>query len=80
MISIWGDYIDCLLFRLGGIAHCNKEAKINIVTYPYYRRHRDYFEELNKRAIVIVVDKERDVFEEEVKRLSRLALGVELKI
>ena len=80
MISIWGNIIDCLAFKLVGVNSCNKEEKINIVTLKTYEKNKKFFDELNKRAIVIVIDKEKDVFEEEVKRLSRLALGIELKV
>ena len=80
MISIWGNIIDCLAFKLVGVNSCNKAEKINIVTLKTYEKNKKFFDELNKRAIVIVIDKEKDVFEEEVKRLSRLALGIELKV
>jgi len=80
MLSVWGGYLDCLAFKLGGVKECNKVEKINIVSYDYYNRHKEFFDKINKKAIVVVVDKEKDVFSEEVKRLSKLALGIELKV
>ncbi len=80
MLAVWGSLLDCLAFKLGGVKECNQKEKINIVNYKLYLKERAFFEKLTRTSIVIPFDLERDVFSEEVRRLSKKALGVELKV
>jgi len=76
---VWGNIYDCLLFKMAN-AKCNEIGDINIVLYPYYLKNREFFDRLAKEKIVIIIDREKDVFMEEIERISKKLLGISLKI